>query len=60
MVEPVALPVQRSPKQTLHHVWAPKLCRIVMLTGQDQLHLWAMLVEESKVETGTVQVSKNE
>ncbi len=43
MVEPVALPVQRSPKQTLHHVWAPKLHRIVMLTGQDQLHLWAML-----------------
>lgn len=43
MVEPVALPVQRSPRQTLHHVWAPKLRRIVMLTGQDQLHLWAML-----------------
>ena len=43
MVEPVALPVQRSPKQTLHHVWAPKLRRIVMLTGQDQLHLWVML-----------------
>lgn len=43
MVEPVALPVQRSPKQTLHHVWAPKLRRIVMLTGPDQLHLWMML-----------------
>ena len=43
MIEPVALPVQRSPRQTLHHVWAPKLRRIVMLTGQDQLHLWAML-----------------
>ena len=43
MVEPVALPIQRSPRQTLHHVWAPKLRRIVMLTGQAQLHLWAML-----------------
>ena len=43
MIEPIALPVQRSPRQTLHHVWAPKLRRIVMLTGQDQLHLWAML-----------------
>ncbi len=43
MVEPVALPVQRSPRQTLHHVWAPKLRRIIMLTGQAQLHLWAML-----------------
>jgi len=43
MVEPVTLPVQRSPRQTLHHVWAPKLRRIVMLTGQAQLHLWAML-----------------
>ena len=43
MVGPVTLPVQRSPRQTLHHVWAPKLRRIVMLTGQAQLHLWAML-----------------
>ena len=43
MVEPVALPIQRGPRQTLHHVWAPKLRRIVMLTGQAQLHLWAML-----------------
>ena len=43
MVEPVALPVQRSPRQTLHHVWAPKLRRIVMLTGKAQLDLWAML-----------------
>ena len=43
MVEPVALPVQRSPRQTLHHVWAPKLRRIIMLTGQAQLNLWAML-----------------
>ena len=43
MIEPVALPIERSPRQTLHHVWAPKLRRIVMLTGQAQLHLWAML-----------------
>lgn len=43
MIEPVGLPLQRSPRQTLHHVWAPKLRRIVMLTGLDQLHLWAML-----------------
>lgn len=43
MIEPVALPIQRSPRQTLHHVWAPKLRRIVMLTGLNQLHLWAML-----------------
>jgi len=43
MFMPVALPIQRGPRQTLHHVWAPKLRRIVMLTGQAQLHLWAML-----------------
>lgn len=43
MVESVALPIQRGPRQTLHHVWAPKLRRIVMLTGHAQLHLWAML-----------------
>ena len=43
MTGPIALPVQRSPRQTLHHVWAPKLRRIVMLTGQDQLHLWTIL-----------------
>jgi hypothetical protein len=42
-VEPVARPIERGPKQTLHHVWAPKLRRIVMLTGQGQLDLWAML-----------------
>ena len=43
MADPVARPVQRSPRQTLHHVWAPKLNRAVMLTGQEQLHLWVML-----------------
>jgi hypothetical protein len=41
--EPVALPLHRLPKQTLHHVWAPKLRRPVLLTSQGQLHLWAML-----------------
>ena len=43
MFEPVALPLHRLPKQTLHHVWAPKLGRPVLLTSQGQLHLWAML-----------------
>jgi len=43
MVEPVALPVQRRTRQTLHHVWPPKLRRIFMLIGQAQRHLWAML-----------------
>ena len=41
--EPVALPLHRLPKQTLHHVWAPKLKRPVLLTSQGQLHLWVML-----------------
>ena len=41
--EPVALPLHRLPKQTLHHVWAPKLRRPVLLTSQGQLHLWVML-----------------
>lgn len=43
LTEPSALPVQRHPRQTLHHVWAPKLGRTLMLTGRDQLHLWVML-----------------
>lgn len=43
MYEPVALPLRRSPRQTLHHLWAPKLRRIVMLTGLSQLRLWVML-----------------
>ena len=43
MADPVARPVARSPGQTLHHVWAPKLNRTVMLTGREQLHLWVML-----------------
>lgn len=43
MTSPIALPVKRLPKQTLHHVWAPKLNRTVVLAGRDQLHLWVML-----------------
>jgi hypothetical protein len=43
MTDPIALPVKRLPKQTLHHVWAPKLSRTVVLAGRDQLHLWVML-----------------
>ena len=41
--EPVALPLHRLPKQTLHHVWAPIHRRPVLLTSQGQLHLWVML-----------------
>lgn len=43
MADPIALPVKRLPKQTLHHVWAPKLNRTVVLAGRDQLHIWVML-----------------
>lgn len=43
MTDPIAMPVKRLPKQTLHHVWAPKLNRSVVLAGRDQLHLWVML-----------------
>ena len=41
--EPSALPLQRLPKQTLHHAWAPKVGRTVAFTGRAQLHLWTML-----------------
>jgi hypothetical protein len=41
--EPAPLPIKRLPKQTLHHVWAPKIGRIVLLAGNDQLRLWTML-----------------
>ena len=43
MTEPIALPLQRYPKQTLHHAWAPKLGRTILFTGRDQLRLWVML-----------------
>ena len=37
MTEPIALPVQRHPRQTLHHVWAPKLGRALMFTSLGSL-----------------------
>jgi hypothetical protein len=43
VADPVAQPVKRLPKQTLHHAWAPKLNRTIVLAGRDQLHLWVML-----------------
>lgn len=49
MSDPVALPIKRLPKQTLHHVWAPKLGRIVLLAGNDQLRLWTMLEAHPQV-----------
>ena len=41
--EPAALPLRRLPRQTLHHAWAPKLGRTIVLSGAGQLRLWAML-----------------
>jgi hypothetical protein len=43
MKEPVPAPVQRLPKQTLHHAWAPKLRRPVMFASATQVRLWIML-----------------
>jgi hypothetical protein len=43
MTNPVPVPVQRLPKQTLHHAWAPKLGRPVMFTSVIQVRLWVML-----------------
>jgi hypothetical protein len=43
MREPVPLPVQRLPKQTLRHAWAPKLRRPVMFVSATQVRLWIML-----------------
>ena len=43
MPEPTALPLQRLHGQTLHHMWAPKLGRTVVLNSMGQLRLWAML-----------------
>lgn len=43
MSEPTPLPMRRLPKQTLHHVWAPKLARPVVLNGFRQLQLWTLL-----------------
>ena len=41
--EPSPRAVNRHPKQTLHHAWAPKLGRTVLFTSREQLHLWVML-----------------
>jgi hypothetical protein len=49
VIEPTALPVQRSPKQTLYHAWAPKLGRTIVFAGRDQLHLWVMLEAHPEV-----------
>ncbi len=43
MPEPTALPLQRLYGQTLHHMWAPKLGRTVVLNSIQQLRLWSML-----------------
>ena len=43
MSDPTPLPMRRLPKQTLHHVWAPKLARPVVLNGLRQLQLWTLL-----------------
>ena len=43
MPEPAVLPLQRLPKQTLHHAWAPKLGRTIVLNSLGQLRLWALL-----------------
>lgn len=48
MTDPITLPVKRFPKQTLHHVWAPKLNRTVVLVGRDQLHLWVMTLVQDR------------
>lgn len=50
MTDPIALPVKRMPRQTLHHVWAPKLNRAVVLAGRDRLHLWVMLEAHPEVQ----------
>jgi hypothetical protein len=43
MSDPTPLPMRRLPKQTLHHVWAPKLARPVVLNSLRQLQLWTLL-----------------
>lgn len=35
--------LERLPRQTLHHAWAPKLGRVIMLNSTAQLGLWALL-----------------
>jgi hypothetical protein len=48
MINPVPMPVQRLPKQTLHHAWAPKLGHPVMFTPVSQVHLWVMSASAPK------------
>ena len=43
MIEPSPLALNRLPRQTLHHAWAPKLGRVIMLNSTAQLGLWALL-----------------
>ncbi|WP_144022304.1 hypothetical protein [Caballeronia sordidicola] len=43
MQPPEPLPLSRLPKQTLHHVWSPKLQRTLVLTSVNQVRLWVML-----------------
>jgi len=38
--EPVSLELERLPRQTLHHAWAPKLGRLIVLSSVGQLWLW--------------------
>jgi hypothetical protein len=51
MRPPESLPVTRLPKQTLHHVWSPKLHRTLMLTSLGQVRLWVMLEANPTVAT---------
>ena len=51
MSQPEPLPVSRLPKQTLHHVWSPKLQRPVVLTSRGQVRLWVMLEANPTVAT---------
>jgi hypothetical protein len=43
LIEPSSLALERLPRQTLHHAWAPKLGRVIMLNSTAQLGLWALL-----------------
>ena len=51
MHAPEPLPVSRLPKQTLHHVWSPKLQRTLVLTSVNQVRLWVMLEANPAVTT---------
>src|SRR5260370_41763081 len=51
MQPPEPLPVSRLPKQTLHHVWSPKLQRTLVLTSVNQVRLWVMLEANPAVTT---------